>query len=273
MKGIRTHAFCLLLLAPFAAADAFAWGRTGHRTIALAAEAELTPAARTGIARLLALEPGATLASISTWADEQRDRDTARWHFVNFPEATCAYVPARDCPGGACVVGAGQKQIGILQSAVGDAEKLAALKYVVHFVADVHQPLHAGRARDKGGNTVQLQAFGRGTNLHALWDTGLVEHLGLDEAALAAKLLTLPKPPASAAPARMLVEAAEESCAIANLPGFYPPRTVGENYVEWAAPHVMNRLRAAGSRLAELLNGVFHGCDRVGKTPHQRGNC
>ena len=63
-----------------------------------------------------------------------------------------------------------------------------ALKYVVHFVADVHQPLHAGYAEDRGGNTYQVQAFGRGTNLHALWDTGLIQNLSMISEALAAKL-------------------------------------------------------------------------------------
>jgi len=121
----------------------------------IAAEAQqlLTPAARAEVDRLLALEPGATLASISTWADETRSPGTASWHYVNFPrDAGCAYEAPRDCPGDACVVGAIARQEAVLTSTAADAEKLVALKYLVHFVGDVHQPLHAGYADDKGGN-------------------------------------------------------------------------------------------------------------------------
>lgn len=85
----------------------FAWGAQAHRSIAAEAYAELSPKTRAGVDTLLALEPGATLASVSTWADEHRSPATARWHFVNIAaDAGCHYVAERDCPGGACVVGA-----------------------------------------------------------------------------------------------------------------------------------------------------------------------
>src|ERR1019366_10534407 len=144
------------------------------------------------------------------------------------------------------VVGAAQKQIQILKSEVSDAEKMTALKYVVHFAADVHQPLHAGHASDKGGNTYQLQAFGRGTNLHALWDTGLVQHIDSNEEVLAGKLEHMPAPPTISASDQMLVQAAEESCAIVNVPDFYPQRKVGDDYLKMAVPLAMDRMRTAG---------------------------
>lgn len=237
--------------------DAFAWGVQGHRVIAKLAEAELTPAARTKVSRLLAQEPGASLVSISTWPDEQRSSATTKWHYVNFPEGTCTYRAERDCPDGACVVGATQQQIGILKSAAGDAEKLTALKYVVHFIADVHQPLHAGHAHDRGGNTYQLQAFGQGTNLHALWDIGLVQYLDSNEDALALKIGRLPSPPTMPSPVQMVIKAAEESCAIVDAQDFYPKRKVDEDYLKMAVPLAMERMRTAASRLAAVLNGVF----------------
>ena len=120
-------------------------GVAGHRLVATLAEQQLTPRTKSEIDRLLAAELGATLASISTRADESRSPRTAPWHYVNLPrDADCQYDAARDCPNGQCVVGAIERQLKVLVAAASDTEKLQALKYLVHFVADIHQPLHVG---------------------------------------------------------------------------------------------------------------------------------
>ena len=170
---------CAAFIAAFLAAPlrVMAWGAQGHQVVATIALARLSAPARAEVDRLLSLEPGATLASIATWADENRDPPTASWHYVNFPRNSCRYDAKRDCPDGQCVVEAINRQAEVLASRAPDRERLLALKYVVHFVADVHQPLHAGHADDRGGNTYQLRAFGDGTNLHALWDFGLIRSL------------------------------------------------------------------------------------------------
>jgi nuclease S1 len=231
---------------------AFGWGVEGHEVVALIAGPLLAPDARQRVDALLALEPGSTLASISTWADQSRDRSTAGWHYVNMPrDSACIYLPARDCPNGNCVVGALTTQVRRLSTTTG-AEQLEALKYVVHFVADIHQPLHAGFADDKGGNTYQLQAFGRGTNLHAAWDTLLVRKLDPDSGSLAAALSARAAPSSdlSFAPALW----AGESCQIASRPDFYPPRKLPDDYLVTFGPIVMDRLQLAGLRLAAILN-------------------
>jgi hypothetical protein len=97
-----------------------AWGSKGHQVIALIAEKNLTPAARAEVDRLLALEPGETLASISTWADEHRSPQTAPWHYVNFPKEDCIYQPERDCPDGRCVVAAIDKVASVFASNAAD---------------------------------------------------------------------------------------------------------------------------------------------------------
>ncbi len=168
--------------------QALSWGSEGHQVIAKLAESQLTPKARDEVGRLLAAEPDATMASASTWADEHRNPATAPWHYVNFPRGVCTYVGERDCPDGKCVVAAINKQVEILGSSAPDDKKLLALKYVIHFVGDVHQPLHAGYGDDRGGNSYQLQAFMRGSNLHAVWDTGLIRYLNQDAEALTARL-------------------------------------------------------------------------------------
>lgn len=156
---------------------AFAWGAEGHRLIAERAYERLPAPTRARVDALLSLGQGATLPSISTWADEVRSSTTAKWHCVNFdPGAACRYSEQRACPDGQCVVGALERQAQALSSARAPEAQLNALKWVVHLVGDAHQPLHAGLAGDKGGNLYQVRAFGRGSNLHSVWDGALIRN-------------------------------------------------------------------------------------------------
>lgn len=252
--NIRTpaHTLVIAFTVGLMASAAHAWGTEGHQVVALIAQAQLTPKTRAEVQRLLALEPGETLSSISTWADEHRNPASAAWHYVNFPRDTCQYVPDRDCPDGKCVVDAIQKQLAVLASNTTDEQRLIALKYLVHFVGDVHQPLHAGYLDDKGGNTYQLQAFMRGTNLHAVWDTGLIKNLNQSSDELAARLSKGTS--ASLASNLSPAGAAEESCRIVASDGYYPDRKLGQDYVDKFTPVAEQRLRVAGDRLAGLLN-------------------
>jgi hypothetical protein len=247
----------LVLLLP---TSAQAWGSQGHQVVANLAQAQLSAKAKREVDRLLAQEPGETLASISTWADEHRSPATAAWHYVNFPKNSCTYSAERDCPDGQCVVAAIDRQRDILASNSADEVRLRALKYIVHLVADVHQPLHAGYAEDRGGNSYQLQAFMRGTNLHAFWDSGLIRALDQDAEGMTARLGSSN---VSAARRQELeraggtfnaAQAAEESCRIVGQPGFYPGRLVDQAYIQRFTPHMEQRLQLAGARLASLLN-------------------
>jgi hypothetical protein len=136
-KGVRAIAIALGFVAGMPT-PASAWGSEGHRLVAEVAQGQLTGAARAEIDRLLSIEPGSTLASISTWADEFRSPSTASWHYVNFPrDGDCRYEPDRMCLQGSCVVGAIERQTALLASQAPDEERLKALKYVVHFVGRV----------------------------------------------------------------------------------------------------------------------------------------
>lgn len=207
-----------LAVAALVPLPALAWGSQGHQIVAALAQSQLTPAARKEVDRLLALEPGETLESISTWADEHRNPATAAWHYINFPRDSCIYDASRDCPDGKCVVAAIEKQTEILASNAPDEKRLLALKYVVHLVADVHQPLHAGYMDDRGGNNYQLQAFMRGSNLHAVWDTGLIKSLNLDNTVIVKNLLVRPLP--NPRPPFTAAMAAQDSCRIVGKTGF-----------------------------------------------------
>jgi hypothetical protein len=253
---------CLLGPAP-----AGAWGSKAHRVVGHLAQDQLRPEAAAAVARLLAGEPDPTLAGVAYWADEQREaktalgKQTAGWHYLNFADASCAYVAARDCPDGDCVIGAIDRQMGIVGDAARpDAERAQALKFVVHLVGDVHQPLHAGRGSDWGGNKIQLNYQGDGWNLHSVWDRLLPARRGLDPAAHADFLRA--QPPLPPDPARIsdrrVADWAMESCRIVEMPGFYPNgHKLADAYLDAQLPLAEIRLRQAADRLADLLNDTL----------------
>ena len=190
------------------AGPALAWGDLGHKITALIAYRHLTPKARTALDALLAADNDTLtppdFASRATWADKYRNghRETAAWHFVDVEidhpdlQAACFGYPAASLPASAgpaqdCVV----DKIEAFESELSSpstpaAERLLALKFLIHFVGDLHQPLHASDHEDRGGNCIGLAPSpdGRDTNLHAYWDTGVVETLGGSADQIAAKL-------------------------------------------------------------------------------------
>lgn len=261
------HTFLAFLLVLPLSPAAHAWGPLGHRLVARLAEADLDPQARAEIHRLLQGEADPSLAGIANWADNLRENDpdlgrtSARWHYVNIGEHDCSYQPARDCPDGKCVIEAIRAQAAILADRTRpDAERSQALKFVVHLVGDAHQPLHAGYARDKGGNDFQTSYEGKGGNLHRVWDSGLLNSRGLDEDAYLRVLQALPAPAPDRADALPPASAdwARQSCAIVVAPGFYPDRAVLQPaYYDAQRPIAERQLRIGGARLAALLNAAL----------------
>ncbi|GAB3062664.1 S1/P1 nuclease [Stenotrophomonas tumulicola] len=260
-------AAALALALTLVSTNALAWGAQGHRLVGRIAESRLTPAARAEVDELLAGEADPTLPGVAAWADQLRahDRDlgrrSARWHYVNIAEDDCRYLAPRHCPDGNCVVEALKAQTLILSdSKRSNAERAQALKFVVHLVGDIHQPMHAGYGHDKGGNDFQLQFNDRGSNLHSLWDSGLLNTRKLDDDGYVAVLQALPKP---SLPRRVDLRHdaaawAEASCRIAVEQGVYPAsRKLGDEYTARYRPVAEGELRIAGERLAQVLNSAL----------------
>lgn len=236
-------AFTLLL---GSTAQAFGW--KAHALIAARAQESLTPAARAEAERLLKTIDAASIVDIAAWADKHKNSTTARWHYVNFPKGTCHYSARRDCPDGNCLVAALQQQTAILADHRNDdLTRAKALRYVVHLVGDIFQPLHAGYAGDKGGNRYQININGRGSNLHRLWDTGLGEHTpNLRQVALASPTMAVrPGTPG---------QWAEAACQIVQQSGFYPDHKPSQDYLRWAANKYVTQIQEAGDQLAVVLN-------------------
>ncbi len=253
------------LLSALLPAAAHAWGPKGHRLVAGLASVELSPQARAEVARLLRGEAEPTLAGVANWADDLREHDpdlgkrSARWHYVNLAEDDCRYRRSADCPDGDCLVEAIERQRDLLADRRQPAAVRAqALKFLVHFVGDAHQPLHAGYARDRGGNTIQIQLDGKGTNLHWLWDGEVIASAGMNERRYLRHLQRMPLP----AQARIGIDDpaawTEASCRIVLRDGFYPskPKIEPAYFSRWR-PTADEQLRIAGHRLAALLNDAF----------------
>jgi hypothetical protein len=159
------------------------WGVIGHRTIGKIAENHLTPKAKTSVYALLGTE---TMPLVSTYADEIRSLKqysyTGPWHYVNLKQGLNfnEYVSALKADTGANVYNALLKMEKQLKDPKSSkADKIFALKFIIHLVSDLHQPFHVGRGEDKGGNDIKVKFRGRETNLHSLWDSGLIEYNGL----------------------------------------------------------------------------------------------
>jgi hypothetical protein len=184
----RTLAPCALLLLAGIAPAAHAYGPEGHAMIADMAEHHLSEGAATEVRRLLAIEGHMRLDEVSSWPDAIRaaQPSTGPWHFVDIPLNQAGYDEARDCHEGGskeanCVASELPRLIAVLasprsKSPNNDAVRLDALKWVVHLVGDAHQPLHDADNADRGGNDVRFWYFGAQTNLHSVWDGGVIEH-------------------------------------------------------------------------------------------------
>ncbi|HET9049683.1 MAG TPA: S1/P1 nuclease [Chiayiivirga sp.] len=264
---MKTGAQCLraatlgLVLAGMSAATtpAQAWTAFGHRLVAKLAQAQLAPDTQTRLDALLALEPGADLVSIASWPDEIRDdpryRKTGPFHYVNIRDPGCRYVAARDCPQGACIVAALPRFAAILADASQPPQaRLDALKFVVHLVGDVHQPLHAGNHDDRGGNQFQVRVGTEGSNLHAVWDYHILNAAGFRLGAYANHLS--PQVRAATAGPFDAQAWAESSCALLDETSIYPrrPGKLPKGYLQERLPQVEARIALAAKRLAMVLD-------------------
>jgi hypothetical protein len=268
----------LLAAAALLAPPLYAWGPQGHRLVAMLAANYLTPVARENVAWLLG---DSTLAEVSTWADEHvaDNRQTFSWHFVNIPPFARSYERDRDCPlqpgvarGAAadtwrdCIVDRIlYSQERLADKTLDHADRALALKFLVHFIADLHQPFHA-LGLERGGEGVPVIVFGRtecsangdpypSCNLHRVWDVKLIARRNLSDLQY---LTVLHQMIRQRSMESMRVgtpdEWAMESQALARhalLPAF---GKVDDAYYRTQIDVVDERLASAGVRLAAFMN-------------------
>ena len=287
----NTAIICLSLLLG-ASKPALSWGNDGHKTIALIAQQCLTQSTKNQVAAMLAADTDPLtphdIASEATWADKYRDMDnrtkhyvqTQNWHFTDIeidnPDLTAACfgrnpLPARTLasngPAEACAVDKIEQFQAELAATNTDAEeRLFALKFLLHFVGDLHQPLHSSDHNDRGGNDIKVIVDGfphkARDELHGFWDTQFVDAIGAPPAALAKQLLAQITPAdasewAAGSPDDWAMEAYRVAKAdVYGSPPLSKDQTqhLDTNYVDTAEVDVRLQLSRAGIRLAHMLS-------------------
>lgn len=251
--------YCLLIGTLFSS-QLFAWGQTGHRVTGKIAEAYLSPQAKAQIALIL---PNESLAEASTYADEQRSNPAQFWqetaslyHYVTVPKGKTYRQVGAPEQGDAATALARFSQI--LQSETSSiAEKQLALRFIVHIIGDLHQPLHAGNGTDKGGNDHKVKFFWQDSNLHRVWDSGLIDRHKLSYREWADWLgRKISKKQAAQWNQDGIERWIAESARLRD--GLYPK----EDQISWQylydhMPTVKLRLQQAGVRIAAYLNQLF----------------
>ncbi len=253
---------------------ALAWGQEGHSVVAEIAQRRLSPAAAAAVEAILG--KGHSLASVSSWADDQRTAhpDTSNWHFVDIPLADQTYDPATECkpdPKGDCSIAALERLKQQLRC--GDAAaRLDALRFAVHIVGDIHQPLHTV-AEARGGNDIPVKVTFKGavcskncdldTNFHAVWDSTLIQRTvwnwGSYVDRLEAGWLATPEAADPAAVAGTPTDWVLQTHAAAQIVWNDKPANdvLDEAYYRQVSPILEKQLGLGGLRLAAWLNDAF----------------
>ena len=254
--------FFLLILVLFPWQNVWAWGPMGHRIVGEIAEMRLLPEVKTKIQKNFNIKK---LADVANWADTVRKkRSQSTWHYCNIKESKWTYEKNRDCPDGTCVV---EKIRNFIRTLVEErlslAQRKEALMYLIHFIGDVHQPLHLGNAKDRGGNNTRVSFRGKSTNLHALWDGKLI-HLGGKNLIQYSRNLSLRASSSESVKwnSSKIPEWANESRGFAlnhaYLLGPSPKGRLSKIYIERSREIIELRLSQAGVRLSGLLNRLLH---------------
>jgi hypothetical protein len=242
---------------------AHAWGKIGHRAVAAVADSQLSGLARAQVRDLLGAE---SLDEAATWPDEMRSdpapfwkKTSPPWHYVTLNGILYDEAP----PEGDALEALGRFSATLRNPEASRSEKQLALRFIVHIVGDLHQPLHVGKCCDRGGNEVKVKWFGRDLNLHSVWDTALVEEEQYSFTELAARLQ---RRTSSAEiigwwninPRDWISESAQLRETL------YPPPAkkgavpeLGYDYVYRFTPLMYRRLAQAGVRLAAYLNAIY----------------
>ncbi|WP_062053401.1 S1/P1 nuclease [Aquimarina longa] len=235
------------------------WGMTGHRVTGQIAENYLTKKAKRKIAKLL---DGQSLALVSTFADEIKSDEYYKsygpWHYVNF-SFDKKYGEEKPSEYGDLVQGV-QKCIATLQDENSTKTTIAfSIKMLVHFIGDLHQPLHVGRGEDKGGNDIQVRWFREGSNLHRVWDSEMLDYYGMSYTELSVNMNTLSKEQIKDIQNGTTLDWVYESQKLAKQ--VYVSANVGEKlsykYMYDYFPIVRSQLQKGGIRLAKILNDIF----------------
>lgn len=247
----------------FGIAEASAWGVTGHRVVAEIAENHLTNRAKRKLKKLIGKQK---LAYWANWPDNVRNspewKNTSTWHYVNIPpqETKEQFIEQLKNNNKPNIYTAIQNVKGIIvDKNTPDADREIYLRFLVHFLGDMMQPMHTGREEDLGGNLIKIQFFKKDTNLHSLWDSGLIDNTKYSYTEYARVLDVKSKEEIKQIQSGSLEDWLYESHQAANQ--LYASVKPGENYsYDYQQQYnalLERQLLHAGLRLAKILNEVL----------------
>ena len=247
----------------FGIAEASAWGVTGHRIVAEIAENHLTNRAKRKLKKLIGKQK---LAYWANWPDNVRNspewKNTSTWHYVNIPpqESKEQFIEQLKNNNKPNIYTAIQNVKGVIvDKNTPDADREIYLRFLVHFLGDMMQPMHTGREEDLGGNLIKIQFFKKDTNLHSLWDSGLIDNTKYSYTEYARVLDVKSKEEIKQIQSGSLEDWLYESHQAANQ--IYASVKPGENYSydyqEQYKDLLERQLLHAGLRLAKILNEVL----------------
>lgn len=259
MKKILSFLIASILVFSTVNAENPDWGATGHRTVGKIADTYLKGKTKRKISELL---DGQSLALVSTFGDDiksdKRYNEFYTWHYVNMPFGV-NYQDSEKNPQGDLVTGIEKCKAVILDENTSKEDKAFYLKLLVHLIGDMHQPMHVGRKEDKGGNTVQVQWFGNGTNLHSVWDSKMIEHYNMTYTELAENSNEISKEQVAFLQQGTIVDWVNDTQTYAVK--VYASAKVGDNlryeYMYLNFETVRSQLQKGGIRLAKVLNELF----------------
>jgi hypothetical protein len=244
---------------------ALAWGKTGHRVVAALADPQLSGLARAHVKELLGVD---SLDEAATWPDDMRSapgpfwqKTATPWHYVTLNGIIYDHAPSE----GDALEALNRFRATLQDPAASLADKQLALRFIVHLVGDLHQPLHVGKCCDKGGNEVKVKWFGRDLNLHSVWDSALVDEEQLSFTEMAAKLQRHTSNEDVVRwwdinPRDWISESAQLRETVypeANRKDPKAPPELSYGYVYKFTPLMEQRLKQAGVRLAAYLNDIY----------------
>lgn len=210
------------------------------------------------------------MEEVSTWADENRDPKSASWHYINLPHGLNheQFVKMVQESEGNVYTAILKMEATIKDPAATPVQKNEALKYLIHFIGDAHQPMHVIRKEDKGGNTIQLRFDDKGTNLHSLWDSKLIDHEGLSQTDIVKNYDKATPSEISKWQSDSPMEWLWESYQITTelYANVKPGQKIDEAYYQKYIPVIRKRVDQAGIRLAGELNKLLNNATAPAKS-------
>lgn len=245
-------------LVAFIAGQAFSWGQTGHRVVGYIAQQHLDAKAQK---KLMEILQGNSLAEVSTWMDEIKSDstydNTHDWHWVTIPDGT-SYAASDKNPHGDVIEKINEIVAALKKGGLPAEKEREYVKFLVHLVGDVHQPLHVGTGNDRGGNSVKVKWFGHYSNLHRVWDSDMIDSKQLSFRELADFCGPVTDSQIKQWQSTSVEEWAKESMSyrpqVYDIPA---SGRLGYEYMYKNFGTVEHRLLQAGIRLAGLLNAIY----------------